>query len=294
MSSVAGHPAATGHDLDALGLAPLRAELRKIRFGMLWWLLLIPAVVVSYLISVAGGAIAGLADTETLRQLGGSFPSLLGVSLSYSAGVTSVFTLCLGVTAYAGEVRAVTLGATYVATPSRGAVLAAKLVAYGGLGLVYGVALMLAATLGGLTAGGWAAFPPFGEFLAVAVAGTAVVTLWTLIGVAFGALVPLDVLALLAALALRLGVGPLADALLGRVGAQPLADLLPGSASGTLVSRLATDLVVGRAPLRSRSAFEEVLPAGALPWWGSGAVFALWVLVACLAGWWAVRERDIS
>ncbi len=126
----------------------LRAEYRKLAAAKLWWLLLIPTIVVTYLISILGAAIAVLPDDETIRQLGGRFPSLLGVSVTYSVAFTSLLTLCLGITASSGEVRHQTMTTTYLTTKGRGTVLAAKMVVHAGLGLLYGVAVMVTATLG--------------------------------------------------------------------------------------------------------------------------------------------------
>ncbi len=273
--------------------AAVRAELRKIGSTKVWWLLLIPVVLVSYLISIIGAAIAQLPDEETLRQLGGTFPSLLGVSLTYSVGFASLCSLCLGITAFAGEVRHRTITTTLLTTRGRGTVLAAKLLAYGLVSCSYGLALSVAATLGGLTAGGWSAFPPIGQFLAVALVGSLVVVLWTLLGVGCGALVPNQAIALVGALLTRLVVERTAGFALPRLGAQSVADVLPSSASATATSRLATDFAVQQAPLRTRANFEDFLPGGGMSWWLSGVVLALWVLVFCLAGWLVSSSRDV-
>lgn len=272
----------------------LRAELRKLLATKLWWLLLIPTLLVSYLISLAGAAIATLPDDETLRQLGGRFPSLLGVSITYSVAFTSLLTLCLGISAAAGEVRTQTITTTYLTAPGRGTVLTAKLAVYAGLGFAYALVVMAAATLGGLTIGGWTSFPPVEEFLAVAVLGSVVLVLWTVAGVGIGTLVTNQLVALLGALISRLLIETIGGYLLRQVGAGALADVLPSSASNAFTRRLAADFAIGQAPLRTQANFEDLLSGSSLSWWAGGLVFGVWVLACCLGAWWVAERRDVT
>jgi len=271
----------------------LRAEYRKLVATRLWWLLLIPTLVVTYLISILGAAIAVLPDNETIRELGGRFPSLLGVSLTYSVAFTSLLTMCLGINSSAGEVRHQTITTTYLTTKGRGTVLAAKMLVYAVLGLLYGVVIMITATLGGFTVGGWSAFPPVAQFLGVAIVGTVVLALWTVAGVGIGTLIPNQVIALVGALVTRLVAENIASLVLRRIGAGPVADVLPGAASSTFSRSLATDFAIGLAPLRTQANFEDLLSGGALSWWAGGLVFALWVLACCLGGWLTAERRDV-
>lgn len=271
----------------------LRSELRKLVATRLWWLLLIPTVLVTYLISILGAAIAVLPDDETIRELGGRFPSLLGVSVTYSVAFTSLIALCLGITASAGEVRHQTITTTYLTTKGRGTVLGAKMLVHAGLGLGYGVAVMVAATLGGLTVGGWSAFPPAEQFLAVTIVGSVVLVLWTVAGIGIGTLITNQVIALVGALLTRLVVENMASLILHRVGAGAVADLLPSEASSAFTRKLATDFAIEQAPLRTQANVENFLPGGALSWWAGGFVFGLWVLGCCLGGWLLAARRDV-
>ena len=271
----------------------LRAELRKLMSTKLWWILLIPAVLVTYVISILGAAIARLPDNEALRQLGGQFPSLLGVSVTYSVAFTSLLILCLGINAAAGEFRQRTITTTYLTTKGRGTVLTAKLIVIAALALGYGIAVTISATLGGLTVGGWSAFPPVEEFLAVAIVGALVLVLWALVGVGVGTLLTNHVVALLGALAVRVVVENLAGLVLRQVGAGGVADVLPGAASSGAIRGLATNFAVDQAPLRSQANFEDFLAASSISWWASGFVFGLWVLACCLGGWLVAARRDV-
>lgn len=272
----------------------LRAEFRKLRASPTWWALLLPAVVVTYLISLLGASISELPDSETLRQLGGAFPSLLGVSLTYSVGFTSLLVMSMGIAAFAGEVRRKILATTYLTSGARGGVLLAKLTAYGCLGGVYGIAIMGAATLGGLTIGGWSAFPPINQFLSVAAVGVVVVVLWSLFGVGLGALLPYPVFTIAGAVLVRLAVERLAGGALSRLDNQWLADLLPSTAATSFTSRLAGGFAAGQAPRRTRANFEDLLVSGGMSWWTAGLVFAGWTLACCLAAWWVCRVRDVN
>lgn len=272
----------------------LRAEFRKLFSTTMWWVLLIPAVIVSYLISLLGASIAEIPDPETLRQLGGAFPSLLGVSLTYSVGFTSLLAMSLGITAFAGEVRHKTVATTFLTTRGRGAVLLAKLAGYGSLGCGYGVAVMVAATLGGLTVGGWSTFPPIGEFLAVAAIGVLVIVLWSLLGVGLGALVPNQLFTIVGAVLVRLVLERLAAMLLSRIGAQWVADLLPSTAASSFTGSLAREFAVGQAPRRTQADFEDLLSSGGMSWWSGGLVFIGWTLACCVAAWWACTVRDVA
>ncbi|MGZ4522956.1 MAG: hypothetical protein ACXVXO_05995 [Mycobacteriaceae bacterium] len=271
----------------------VRSEFRKIISTKAWWALLIPAVVVSYLINLGGAAIAQLPDDETLRQLGGDFPSLLGFSLALSVGFTSLFTMCLGIIGSSGEVRHRTITTTYLTTKGRGTVLVGKMIAYAVIGFAYGIVIVVAATLGGLTAGGSSAFPPVGQFLAVALAGSVTLMLWTVMGVGLGSLVPNQVLVLVGALVTRLVVERIAGLALPRIGARSVADLLPSSASSAFTSRLASDFFTEQTPPRSRADFEDVFAGSGLSWWAGGLVFGVWVLACCVAAWWATKTRDV-
>lgn len=271
----------------------VRAEFRKIISTKVWWALLIPAVIVSYLINLGGGAIAQLPDADVLRQLGGAFPSLLGLSLAVSVGFTSLFTLCLGIIGASGEFRHQTITTTYLTTKGRGTVLAGKLIAFGVIGLGYGVVIVVAATLGGLTAGGWSVFPPLGQFLAVALVGSLVLMMWTLLGVGLGTLISNQVLALVGALLTRLVVEKIAGVALSHIGAQSVANLLPSSASSTFTSKLATDFLTQQAPLRSRANFEDFFAESGASWWVGGLLFGGWVLAFCLGGWFVSGGRDV-
>jgi len=106
----------------------IRNELLKLRTIRSPWLL----VAVTQVIIVIGvsGLFIGGADVEAAATPVGAVGH---------AGLLSLCTLILGITAIAGEYRHKSITDSYLATPSRGRFLAAKLVAYTGFGVGFGI-----------------------------------------------------------------------------------------------------------------------------------------------------------
>ena len=168
----------------------VRAEVRKVTSTKVWWALLIAPALLALLIGVGGTALAGLPSADQLSSLGGTLPPIMGVALTVAASVASTFALCVGIIGAAGENRHRTATTTYLTAPGRLPVLVAKLVVHGGVGALYGVVVVAATSLGGALAGlggaSGASFPPPGTYLAVALLTVLVLTLWAVLGVAWG------------------------------------------------------------------------------------------------------------
>lgn len=128
------------------------AELFKLRTTRLYLVLLAAAsglvvVVTSVHFLLDGGGnlqIEGAASTVTTAA---DLRSVLDVS-----GVAALFTLVLGATAVAGEVRHGTIARTFLLTPARPRVLLAKTAAYVLAGIVFGLVVEVVA---GAVAVGW-------------------------------------------------------------------------------------------------------------------------------------------
>lgn len=178
------------------------AELFKLRTTRLYVGLLaacsgLVVVVTALHFLLAGDAsltIEGAAETITTEA---DLRSVLDVS-----GVAVLFTLILGATAIAGEVRHNTIATTFLATPARSRVVVAKVVGYGIAGGLFGLVVEAAAVVvafGWLTATGVPI--PFGPTVAAGLALVPVATgLAAGFGVGAGAAIPNQLGAVLASI----------------------------------------------------------------------------------------------
>jgi ABC-2 type transport system permease protein len=172
----------------------LAGEWLKLRTSRLLLVMSAAAVVLSTA-SVAGAVLAAdtpeLADPDTLRE---------ALSLT---GTGALVVLLLGIVISAGEHRHGTAADTYLTTPRRTRVLAAKVATGAAAGLAVGTAMALAG--GGFVAHAYDAegvgLPVDGTEMATTMLGVVVyATLFAIIGVALGALVRRQVLAVSLAL----------------------------------------------------------------------------------------------
>lgn len=144
---------------------------------------------------LAGGSVTGLlglvGPAESTTPLPG-LDTAEGVGIVVGINGLLLFVPALiGTIAITGEYRHRTIGATFLAAPRRGAVLVSKLLVYGALGLAYGVLTGMAAGLAVVGAASVHGLPlgvSLGE-LALLLARLAVAAMvYTVIGVAIGAL----------------------------------------------------------------------------------------------------------
>jgi ABC-2 type transport system permease protein len=204
-------------------------ELLKLRTIRSPWLLLAAAqaIIVAGISAMMTGADPNQATTS--------------MALGAPAGMVSLFTLVLGITAVAGEYRQRTITSTYLATPRRGRVIGAKLAVYAGVGVAFGI--VNAATALATTAVWYTARGASLDLTTVAVwrnllGGVAWNAAFAAIGVGVGALVRNLAAAVTAALLWIALVEGIVGQLLGSLGrwlpfaaGQALDNVAPGSAS---------------------------------------------------------------
>lgn len=272
----------------------LGAEFRKIFSTKLWWALLIPAAVISLGFTWGGAAIGALGELS--RQ--GALPVALP-AFAQGIGLATVFALILGGTAVTGEMRHKTITTSYLTAPTRGSVLVAKQLAYATMGALYGLACMLAATLGGLLGGN---FPDAGPWFALAGVGVIAMILWTLFGVGLGALIGNQVGTIVGGVVYVMIFEPVANTIMRFNELGQIPPFLPNKTSGDMVASFSFDLFFQGLPgglSRNQQYFEAQLRdffglADSPSWWGSGLLFVAWTTVFGLAGHLIARRRDIT
>ena len=264
-------------------LRSLHSERLKILTTRIWWLL---ALITFVWVGFNAGVIAAV-GRELVTQSGGVVGEQVIPSLVFST-VTAlgyVFPLLFGALASTTEFRHQTLTPTFLATPRRGLVLGGKVGA--GLigGAVFGVVGVLAsAGVGGLVLSLIGIDPGFGDGDTWALLGRAVLamTLWSIIGVGLGVLLPNQVAVIVSVLAFTQFLEPLL-----RIGASFLewtatvGRFLPGAAADALVGSSIYTLFTAST-------------SDALEWWQGGLVLggyaALFLVIGGLTTW----RRDVT
>lgn len=161
--------------------AVLRSEVRKTTSVRLYWLLLIPVVVLALVAGLLGSLIAP--------------PDATGVSSLLLAGLAATLSLvssvgaAFGALTASGEYRHRTVTQAFL-TGSRGQVLGSTVVVVAVVAAVYGLLTALLGTLLGSALLGGEALPGAGTLAWLGLVGIAVCALWGVLGVAVGTLVP--------------------------------------------------------------------------------------------------------
>ncbi|WP_019855302.1 ABC transporter permease [Actinopolyspora mortivallis] len=278
----------------------VKAEFRKIFTTHLWWALLLPVAVLSFLAGW-GGAALGQTDLVLEMTRGQKLPTGL-LTMSLSTNNVTVFAVLLGALAVTGEYRQKTVTTTFLTANPRGAVLGAKLIAYTNVALLYGLVNALCSSLGGLVGLGADGFGELPQWLMVGGAGLLSMVLWTLVGIGLGALVTNSVAAVLIILGYLLVFEGMASSALTQTPVSWLTDYLPGEASSGIVGNVSvpmfiSDVAGAREPFVSKTAFQLLHSAFGgsygFPWWGSLLVFVGYAAVFVAGGWLATAKRDI-
>ncbi len=266
------------------------AELLKLTSTRLWWILLL--VLFGY-IAFTAGLLAGLfgAMGEQLSATPGS-PQLPEASLppvvySTASAVGYVFPVLLGALATTSEFRHQTLTPTFLATPRRSLVLIGKIVVLAVAGALYGVVSLVASIgLGApiLAATGVPTALGDSETWMLAARVVLAMSLWAVVGVGLGVLVPNQVAAIVIVLAFTQFVEPILrfGATIWEWTAQ-IGQFLPGAASDALVgASIFTSLGTGQVETVS------------LEWWQGGLVLFAIAAITALAGYFGAWKRDVT
>lgn len=212
--------------------AVLRCEVRKTTSVRMYWLLLIPIVVLGLAMSLFGSLITLLVPEATDTS-----PVLLLAGLASTLSAVSIVGGAFGALTASGEYRHRTVTQAFL-TGTREQVLGSKVVVAALVAAAYG---LLTAVLGPLVGGavlGGQTLPSAGTLISLGLVGVAVCALWGVLGVAVGTVVPNQA----GAVALVVGYSLIGENVLGAVmragedgGSDPsvfarLTSFLPGNA----------------------------------------------------------------
>ncbi len=246
--------------------ALVRSELLKVRTVRSWWAYL------AVIVLLAGIATASeIGPSDALRGT-----TEFQVRLVDGAGVAALIAIILGITLVTTEFRHGTITPTSLVEPHRERTLAAKAVASGLLGVAFAVlALAVVAVMAAiwLTVVDEELHLLDGEVLTRAAQTVLAVVLWTLLGVAIGALVQSQVAAL---------VGTLVWVFLGET-------LLWG-----LFGLLDLDGVTSYLPFRALDSADGTHEDDMLAYWPGVAVSLAWIAAVGGAGLARLLRRDLT
>jgi len=256
-----------------------------------WWILAIVLVVyvgstaaaLAFFFAASATGTLGAADAPQMPAE--SLPPLL-YSLATAMGY--VFPLLIGTLMVTTEIRHQTLTPTFLATPRRAQVLVAKLIVGAALGVLYGVigvVSSVAPSAGLLAAQGLDTQLGDGDTWAMIARMLAAFVLWVFIGIAVGALVRNQIVAVVGVLVFTQFVEPIARTLVPFVeGAGDVVRFLPGAASDALVG----------ASLYNAEALIGTSGGDPLEWWVGGLVLLVvagaLLALAYLFSW----RRDVA
>ena len=274
--------------------AVLRAEVRKVTSLRLYWLLLLPVLVLALMMSLFGTLV-----TLVLPLTPDTSPVLLLAGLASALSAVSIVGAAFGALTAGTEFRHRTATQAYL-TGSRGQVLGAKALVSAVVAAGYGLFMtLLGPLLGGAVLGGQN-LPGFGELVLTGLVGMLVCALWGVIGVAVGTLVPNQT----GALALVVGYSLIGENLIAGLmrtgdesGSGPsvfarMTSFLPGNAG---------DIALYESPLRAagnsgdRTALEFLAGVDAPPpGWVTLLVLLAWSAAAVALAAVVGGRRDIT
>jgi ABC-2 type transport system permease protein len=261
----------------------------------LWWVLIVPVLLLSLLTSQFGSLLSLVLPTATEES-----PLRLMVGVASATSVVSIIAAIFGALCASGEFRHRTATQAYL-TGARVQVLGAKVVVSAVVGAMYGLVIaVLGPLLGGAALGGQT-LPSVGELVLLGLAGVLVCALWGVLGVAIGTVVRNQVGAVAIAvgylilgenvISVVLGLGDASTADPSWV--SRLSSFLPGNA-GDLA--LYDGAVAGAGDATSvRQALELLAGATAPPpGWVSQLVLVAWAVAAVAVAVVVGGRRDVT
>lgn len=242
--------------------AALLSEYRKLVTTRMWWILLIiMSGYLAFIAAVMAFSLTAVSDVDLgVDPLTDGDAATTVYSLVNAVGY--VFPLIIGTMAMTTEFRHRTITQSLLVEPRRSVLLIAKLIIAVPVGLVYGVVAVLSVVAGGapiLALQGDGALLGDSEVLAVLAFGVLAITVWVVIGTAFGSMVTNQVAAMVIILAFTQFVEPIARVGFGAVdGLSGVSAFLPGAAADALIGASLFS-TIGSGSMLSRGAGAAVL-----------------------------------
>ena len=262
----------------------VRAELLKFFTTRLWWGMAIAVAVCAAGFSVLFGVLL-TSDLPADAAGPGGLPTGDATQVANSVytggvGVGYLLMLTIGVLQIGSEYRHKTITGTLLSVPRRARAMAAKVVALLGLGALYGLlSVVVSVGVGALVLQLRDVDPfPSTEVVRTIALSLLVLSLWALIGLGVGILIPNQVAALLIGVGAAWIVEPIVGLALRatEIGNDHIAPYLPTAATN--------------AVLRTVESPGEVR----LEWWLAALVLAAYAAVLAGFGTWRVVRQDIS
>lgn len=273
----------------------VRSELRKYFTTRMAWAMPLAMFLTGALFAVITALFVGFGKVE----LGGAdvvlkdvLPELTISRMVYTGGVQMgyLLALVLGILSMGQEVRHKTITGTFLAAPRRTQVVLAKV---GGLGTVIALnalAHLAGALIGGsiaLTSVGLTPFPDAGALVKTFLLLILVLVLWGLIGLGLGVLIPNQIAALFAGVALAWIIEPLLGWGLTYLSwGSDVARFFPSQATTATLSVF--DGVNGSVTQSMGGSTDQ------LAWWGGALTLLAYAAIMTFIGIWLTRRRDIT
>jgi ABC-2 type transport system permease protein len=247
----------------------VRAEFLKVRTTQVWFWLLLATVAISALLVVA--QIASRHGVQTASDV----PDLFS-----SSSESYIVVFVLGVLGVTTEFRYQTITPTVLQTPSRWAVVTAKMITYAILGVLYAlvaVAVQIAVAVPWLSAKNIDVDFGSGDVQHAIIGVFAVVALFGIVGLGFGALLRNQIVAVVVGIIFLL---ILENVLLAIPGVRKAWPYTPGGATGAI--------------LHTTGSTEVTNGVHVLSTWAGVVVLLLWAFVPAVCGAAFTMNRDIT
>lgn len=269
------------------GMAGLiHSEIRKFLSTRLWWLMAL--LMFGYMAFMAGTmSFAFTFDPDSMRAAGEGAPDMSPREIATSvytlaSALGYIFPLIVGAISVTAEFRHQTITPTLLAEPRRGRLVTAKLLS----ALPVGFAIGLVGAITSWLVGG-AVLSKFGEpfffdaeTLRIVALSILTLTIWAMVGVGFGMVVPNQIGSIIVVIAFTQLVEPILRMAGGMVDwLAPVTLYLPGAAGDALAGG---------------SLYSAMIPTQPLEAWQGGLVLVAYAVVFAIIGRFTTFRKDIG